>query len=79
MVCEKQYENEFGEFLGFRSLTVVPVDLSAVDPDCMTDTDIENLNAYHAYVRERLSPYLSGDDLTFLKNATLPVTREGFL
>ncbi len=79
MVCEKQYENEFGEFLGFRSLTVVPVDLSAVDPAFMTDTDIENLNAYHAYVREKLSPYLSGDDLTFLKNATLPVTREGFL
>ena len=56
--------------LGFRPLTFVPIDLDAVDKSLMDPGDIARLNAYHSEVREKLSPLLSGEDKTFLAQAT---------
>ncbi len=59
--------------LGFEPLTFVPIDLDAVDRDLMEAGDIARLNAYHARVREALSPLLCGEDKTFLLQATRPL------
>ena len=71
--CVGDGENEYGTFLKFEPLTFVPIDLDLVDTAWLEKKDIERLNAYHAAVYSRLSPYLSGEELEFLKQYTRPV------
>jgi len=59
-------KNEFGEFLDFETLTLCPIDTRCIDMALMRPDEIAWLNAYHATVRERLSPRLSGEALAWL-------------
>lgn len=65
-----ELKNGDGQFMGFRHLTYVPIDLDAIDPQYMEPSDIKLLNAYHKLVFEKLSPYFQGEDLAQLKAAT---------
>jgi Xaa-Pro aminopeptidase len=66
-------KNEFGEFLDFETLTLCPIDTRCIDRALMRADEIAWLNAYHATVRERLSPRVSGDALTWLTERTQPI------
>lgn len=66
----KEQKNGYGQFMGFRHLTYVPIDLDAIDTKYMEASDIEKLNAYHKAVYEKLSPYFEGAQLEQLKQAT---------
>ena len=61
LLCEKAFENEYGTFLRFRTLTLAPVDLDLVDTWYMNEDDLERLNNYHKTVREELMPLMSDD------------------
>lgn len=50
----------FGDFLGFESLTLCPIDTRCTDRALLGDDDAAWLDAYHATVRERLSPLVDG-------------------
>jgi Xaa-Pro aminopeptidase len=65
-----EHKNEFGQFMGFRHLTYVPIDLDAIDKKYMEPSDIKLLNDYHRQVFEKLSPFFVGDELEKLKRAT---------
>lgn len=69
----KEQKNEYGQFMGFRHLTYVPIDLDAVDVKYMEASDVERLNAYHEMVYEKLSPYFAGAELAKLRQATRAV------
>ena len=64
------YENEYGQFMKFRMLTMVPIDLELVDASYLDDIDKIRLNEYHREVFEKLSPYMQGDELEFLRKYT---------
>lgn len=70
VVCEEDGETEFGSFLRFEPLTFVPIDLEALDPAYMEESDIERLNKYHKTVWSVISPYLEGEELEYLREAT---------
>ena len=70
ILCTERFTNEYGRFLGFESMTLVPIDLSPVLWKDMSKEEIRWLNEYHQKVYEALSPYLKGDDLEYLKEAT---------
>jgi Xaa-Pro aminopeptidase len=61
---------QFGEFLEFETLTLCPIDTRCIDLDLMRGDEIAWLNAYHATVRTRLSPLLSGAALDWLVHRT---------
>lgn len=63
-------KNGYGQFMGFRHLTYVPIDLDAIDVRYMGPADVERLNAYHAQVYQRLEPYFEGAEKEALKAAT---------
>lgn len=69
----KEQKNEYGQFMRFRHLTYVPIDLDAIDTSYMEAADIKKLNAYHKAVYEKLSPYFSGEELEQLRQATQAV------
>ncbi len=68
-----EVKNSDGQFMGFRHLTYVPIDLDAVDTKYMELSDIKRLNDYHALVYQKLEPYFEGAEKEKLKAATRAV------
>lgn len=69
-VCVKKEKNEYGQFLGFETLTMVPWDLEAVDKAYLTDRQVRLLNEYHKQVFDAVSQYMDDEELKWLKEAT---------
>ena len=67
--------SEFGTFLRFETLTMCPIDTRCLHADLLTCEELNWLNAYHAEVRERLSPLLAGDALKWLNARTEAVAK----
>ena len=65
--------NEFGEFLAFETLTLCPIDTRCIDRSLLRADEIDWLNGYHAEVRRRLAPRVSGDALAWLEARTRPL------
>ena len=70
MVCVKRQSTEYGDFLGFDTLTLWPIDLRAVDKSLLTGEEVKWLNDYHQMVYTELSPFLNDELKTFLKEET---------
>lgn len=70
IVCKKAEKTAFGQFMCFENLTMVPFDLDALDPALLTDHEKQLLNAYHAEVYRKISPYLNQEESQWLKEAT---------
>ncbi|MEO8805809.1 MAG: aminopeptidase P family protein [Burkholderiaceae bacterium] len=64
---------EFGEFLEFETLTLCPIDTRCIERNLLRQDEIDWLNGYHATVRERLSPMVSGAALAWLLERTAPI------
>ncbi|HWT70453.1 MAG TPA: aminopeptidase P family protein [Pseudomonas sp.] len=65
--------SEFGEFLKFETLTLCPIDTRCLIPSLLSDEEKQWFNAYHAEVRERLSPLLEGAALEWLNTRTAAI------
>ena len=76
LLCAEDKKTEFGQFLRFEPLTLVPLDLEAIDLRYLDEQDLKNLNDYHALVWEAVSPHLEGEELEWLLEATSPVSAE---
>ena len=69
LVCEGE-KNEYGQFLHFEIITLIPFDLDAINPDIMTESEKKLLNQYHAKVYETLAPHLTEEEAEWLKKYT---------
>lgn len=74
LLCRKGEENEYGQFMYFENLTYVPIDLDGIDPSAMEPKEIEFLNRYHQDVYEKLAPYFTGDELSWLREVTRKIS-----
>ena len=70
LLCVEKDNNEWGNFLGFETITVCPIDIDAINPDILSDNELEWLNNYHKYVYETLNPYLTKEESDWLKENT---------
>ncbi len=70
LLCIKGKQNEYGQFMEFENLTLVPVDLDGILPEEMTAAERRYLNDYHGRVYETLAPYLTEEELEWLKRYT---------
>lgn len=70
IVCKKSNLNEYGQFMEFEMLTLVPIDLDLVDQNFLNEDDLERLNQYHQLVYNTLSPYLDTQEANWLKKHT---------
>ncbi len=73
IVCLKDFDNEYGTFLKFDMLTVVPIDLELIDVNYLDAVDIERLNKYQERVYKTLEAYFDGEEKDMLREATRPV------
>jgi Xaa-Pro aminopeptidase len=73
LVEKREIEGAEGDFLGFETLTFVPIDRTLVARDLLTADEIAWWNAYHAKVREVLAPQLDGADKAWLEDHCSPL------
>lgn len=70
LVEERIIEGMEGRYLGFETLTFVPIDRTLIEPALLTPGEIAWLDAYHARVRALIAPLLADDDLAWLERHT---------
>ena len=75
ILCKKSRKTVYGQFMEFETLTLVPFDREAILPECMSEKELELLNAYHARVYETISPYLTEEERDWLAEETRALTR----
>ncbi len=74
VVVQKNENTQYGgQFMNFETLTVCPIDLEVIDASLLTLEEKAWLNNYHRTVFEKLSPYLQGEELEYLKQATVAI------
>ncbi len=66
-------EGEEQDMLGFETLTLAPIDQSLVQGSLLTPEERAWLDAYHARVREELTPLLDQETAAWLAQATRPL------
>lgn len=69
LVCEGE-KNQYGQFMYFEVITLIPFDLDAIIPEILTAEEKELLNQYHRKVFETLAPLLDEDEKEWLAKYT---------
>lgn len=67
ILCVEKQETEYGRFLGFDILTLVPFDKESINISEMTAEEVDMLKKYHELVYEKISPYLSEEERKWLR------------
>lgn len=70
LMCRDAYTTEYGRFMEFETLTLVPFDRDAIDTTQMNTREIALLNTYHQRVYEAVSPYLEDAEKVWLRGQT---------
>jgi len=73
LVEEREIAGAEGRYLGFETLTYVPLDRKLIDVGLLTAEEVAWVDGYHAQVRALLSPRLTGEDLAWLERETAPL------
>ena len=70
ILCLCGEETEYGQFMEFEPVTMVPFDLEGIVPEQMRPDEIDYLNRYHEVVYEKISPLLNEEERGWLRKAT---------
>lgn len=70
MLCKKGIKNEYGQFMELESITIAPIDLDAIDVNLMKEDEKSYLNEYHKMVFDTVSPFLTAEEVEWLKEYT---------
>lgn len=66
-------DTEWGNFLGFEVLTLVPFERDAIVIDMLDEKEKQIINSYHQRIYELLKDYLTVDEVIWLEKETLPL------
>ena len=64
---------EFGDFIGFETLSLCPFDRSMILPELLSRAELQWIDRYHARVLQELGPRVSGEDRAWLETACSPL------
>ena len=67
MLCVEITNNEYGQFLKFEPITMVPFDLDGLDLKLLSNHEIEQINEYHQLVFDTIAPYLTSEEKSWLQ------------
>jgi Xaa-Pro aminopeptidase len=67
---------EFGEFLGFETLTLVPYSRKLLAQDLLTSEERQQINSYNRQILETLSPLLESSILEWLLDECKELSEE---
>jgi len=73
VLVEEKEETPWGKFLGFKDLTMCPIDIRAIEPSLLSVEEKKWLNDYHKEVYKNISPLLDKDAKSWLKKMTVAI------
>ena len=73
LVESREIAGREGEWMGFETLTLAPIDRALLAPELLTSEERDWWNAYHARVLEVVAPQLDSEALAWLKEACAPL------
>ena len=73
LIEARQIEGAEGDWLGFETLTYVPLDRTLIDVAMLTAPERQWVDNYHSDVRTLLAPQLEGDALAWLERECAPL------
>lgn len=73
LLCKNAAKTEYGQFMHFETLTLVPFDVDAIDVSLMQQKEVAQLNAYHKKVYETLVPFMDAQEKVWLERVTAPI------
>ncbi|MCA0903202.1 aminopeptidase P family protein [Qipengyuania aquimaris] len=73
LVVDAGIDGSEGKYLGFETLTHVPLDRKLVDKELLSEREIAWWNEYHARTLAILAPQLEGEDLAWLERDCAPL------
>jgi len=73
MVCVEKRSTEFGQFLGFETLTICPIDKTLIKTDLLNSNEKNWINEYHRKVDVLLKPLLIPELHDFLDGLTAEI------
>ena len=76
LAVQKAFTTDFGTFLSFETLSLVPYERKLIDRGLLTDEEIRQIDEYHERVYSSLSPLVDDRAEEYLRKATLPLAAE---
>ena len=73
LVEQREIDGMEGEWLGFETLTLAPIDRTLVDTRLLDHREIAWWNSYHERVRDVIGPQLQGQEHAWLMQACAPL------
>lgn len=70
MLCVEKCKTEYGDYLCFETVTLVPFDRAAINVSLLNSEEKEILNKYHKRVYDTISPYLDEAEAAWLYEET---------
>lgn len=77
LTVDREIEGAEKNMLGFETLTFAPYERVLIDVAMLSVEEIDQIDAYHARVREIVGPLLSGDAAGWLRQTTAPLLESG--
>ncbi|HBC78567.1 MAG TPA: hypothetical protein DCZ51_08050 [Bacteroidales bacterium] len=74
IICYEDEETEFGQFLKFDTVSLCYIEKSLIDKSLLDQKEIGWLNSYHTEVYDKLSPHLTAEEKSWLKEKTKPIS-----
>jgi Xaa-Pro aminopeptidase len=73
MVCIEKQRTDFGQFLGFETLTICPIDITLIKSDLLNSNEKNWINEYHRWINVILKPLLIPELHEFLDGLTTEI------
>jgi Xaa-Pro aminopeptidase len=70
VAVEYRQKTDYGDFYGFKQLTLFPYERRLIDISLLDEHEIAQIDAYHQKVRELLGPNLDHEEVLWLKEKT---------
>lgn len=67
LLCKKDFENEYGIFCSFETITYCPFDNDAIDFNLLNSDELKQLNDYHQLVFTTLKDHLDSKEILWLQ------------
>ena len=73
IAVQEDVETEFGKFLSFEILSLVPYEKKLIDTRYLTDVEKNLINSYHKWVHDELVDLVDEESKAYLEEATSPL------
>ncbi len=73
LLCYEDEETIFGQFLRFETISLCYIDKNLIDRSLLDNKEISWLNSYHSLVFDKLSPFLTAREKSWLLAKTEPL------